>query len=67
MVMVSLLDAHTPLLIVHTKVFTPRCNTASLAESLGDSIAVPLVILLHNPIPIVGVFPVNITVSEHTL
>ena len=61
----SVLGVQVPLLIVHTKVFTPVVKPVTpLVGELGVvTVAVPAV-TVHAPVPTVGVFAANVAVGE---
>ena len=66
MVMASVLGVQVPLLIVHTKVFTPVVKPVTpLVGELGVvTVAVPAV-TVHTPVPTVGAFAAKVPVGEH--
>ena len=64
-VIASVLGGQVPLVIVHTKVFTPVVKPVT--PDVGDvgvvTVAVPAV-TVHAPVPIVGAFAANVAVAE---
>ena len=65
MVIASVLGVQVPLLIVHTKVFTPGVKpvTPLVGEVGVVTVAVPAV-TVQNPVPITGVFAAKVAVGE---
>ena len=65
MVIASVLGVQVPLLIVHTKVFTPVVKpvTPEVGEVGVVTVAVPAV-TVQNPVPITGVFAAKVAVGE---
>ena len=61
----SVLGVQVPLLIVHTKVFTPVVKPVTpLVGELGVvTVAVPAV-TVHTPVPTVGAFAAKVPVGE---
>ena len=64
MVIASLLGVQVPLLMVHTKVFTPVLKpvTPLVGEAGVVTVAVPAV-TVHNPVPTTGVFAAKVAVG----
>ncbi len=66
MLMVSLLSVHTPLLIVHTKLYSPGCRlliVALFCVALLKAAVVGPAVCVHVPLPLVGVLPLSCSVS----
>ena len=65
MVIASVLGGQVPLLIVHTKVFTPVVKPVT--PDVGDvgvvTVAVPAV-TVHAPVPTVGALAASVAVAE---
>ena len=64
----SVLVVQVPLLIVHTKVFTPVVKpvTLDVGEAGVVTVAVP-VVTVQSPVPVVGVFAASVEVSEQII
>ena len=63
---VSLLSAHTLLLTVHIKLYTPGCKLVTevlLVTMLAMTVAVGPLNWLHVPLPLVGMLPFSCKVS----
>ena len=64
--MVSVLAAQVPLLIDHTKVFTPVANPVTPLVGEAGVVTTPVpAVTVHAPVPVVGVFAANVAVAEH--
>ena len=65
MVIASVLGVQVPLLIVHTKVFTPVVKPVTPLVGLVGvvTVAVPAV-TVHAPVPTVGAFAASVAVAE---
>ena len=63
--MASVLGVQVPLLIVHTKVFTPVVKPVTPLVGLVGvvTVAVPAV-TVQTPVPIIGVFAAKVAVGE---
>src|SRR5207247_250669 len=68
MVTVSRDGGQIPLLIVQTNVFAPDDNPVTPDAGLPGVVTVALpAIIVHNPVPGVGVLPANVVVVEQTV
>ena len=64
MLMVSVLAAQVPLVIVHTKVFTPVVKPVTpLFGSLAVVTPPVPAITVHAPVPLIGVFAAKVAVG----
>jgi len=67
-VTVSLVDGHVPLLIVHTKELAPILNAVTPEVGLPGVVTDALpAIMVHAPVPTVGVFPARVAVVAQTV
>ena len=66
--MASVLGVHVPLLIVHTKVFTPVVKpvTPEVGEAGVVTVAVPAV-TVQTPVPTVGALAASVAVAEQVV
>ena len=67
-VTLSFEDGHVPLLIVQTKLFTPRESpvTPDVGELGAVTVALPAM-TVHAPVPTVGELPARVAVAEQTV
>ena len=65
MVIASVLGVQVPLLIVHTKVFTPVVKPVTPEVGLVGVVTTPVpAVTVHNPVPTVGVLAASVAVAE---
>ena len=66
MVIASVLGGQVPLVIVHTKVFTPMVKPITPLVGLVGVVTTPVpAVTVHAPLPTVGVFAAKVAVAEH--
>ena len=66
MVIVSVLAAQVPLLIDHTKVFTPVVKPVTPLVGDVGTVTTPVpAITVHAPVPVVGVLAASVAVGLH--
>ena len=65
-VIASVLGGQVPLVIVHTKVFTPVVKPVTpLVGELGVVTTPVPAVTVHAPVPTVGALAANVAVAEH--
>ena len=66
MVIASVLGGQVPLVIVHTRVFTPVVNPVTPELGLVGMVTTPVpAVTVHAPVPTVGALAAKVAVAEH--
>ena len=68
MVMSSVEGVHTPLEMVHRKIFAPKLNPVTPEEGDAGVVTTPVpAMTVHAPVPTIGLFPASVAVVVHNV